>query len=295
MRSLFGWMGRHLRWTLTMAALALLLALIALAGWAASVEDAASSTLGPVQRAFRQAGEPISNLLTEVDDFGRLESENRALRSRIEQLEAENARLREQQIQVRGRQELLQVQAESDELLLTANVITRDLTGLRTVIGLDRGSDDGVRIGLPVIAGGGTLVGIVIDVRARTSFVRLLTDPDSAVRVLHQQSRIETVATGDAQGNLAVEIPWTAEVELGHIFVTSGLDGILPQGLPVGRASSAEGTVQDAFRQVRLQPLAPLEQLEQVLIQLTVPPPDLTFGEEETALDATTDDGVAAP
>ncbi len=295
MGSWFGWMGRHIRWTLAMAALALVLALAALAGWAASVEDAASSTLGPVQRAFRQVGEPISNLLAEVDDFGRLESENHALRSRIEQLEAENARLREQQIQVRGRQELLQVQAEADAVLLTANVITRDLTGLRTIVGLDRGSDDGVRVGLPVIAAGGTLVGIVIDVRSRSSFVRLITDPDSAVRVLHQQSRIETVASGDAQGNLDVEIPWTAEVELGHVFVTSGLDGLLPQGLPVGRASAAEGTVQDAFRHVRLQPLAPLDQLEQVLIQLTIPPPDLTYGEEETALDATPEDGVAAP
>lgn len=292
---LFGWMGRRLRWTLAMAALALLLAVVALIGWAASLEDAASSTLGPVQRAFRQAGEPISNLLTEVDDFGRLESENRALRSRIEQLEAENARLREQQIQVRGRQELLQVQAESDALLLTANVVTRDLTGLRTVVGLDRGTNDGVRVGLPVIASGGTLVGIVIDVRPRTSFVRLLTDPDSAVRVLHQQSRIETVATGDAQGNLDVQIPWTAEVELGHVFVTSGLDGLLPQGLPVGRASAAEGTVQDAFRHVRLQPLAPLEQLEQVLIQLSIPPPDLSFGQQETALDAAVEDEVDTP
>ncbi len=294
MGSLFGWMGRHLRWTLAMAALALVLALVALAGWAASVEDAASSTLGPVQRAFRQAGEPISNLLNEVDDFGRLESENRALRSRIEQLEAENARLREQQIQVRGRQELLQVQAESDAVLLTANVITRDLTGLRTVVGLDRGSNEGVRVGMSVIAGGGTLVGIVIEVRPRSSFVRLLTDPDSAVRVLHQQSRIETVATGDAQGNLDVDIPWSAEVELGHIFVTSGLDGLLPQGLPVGRVSAAEGTVQDAFRHVRLQPLAPLDQLEQVLIQMTIPPPELSFGEEQAALEATPEEGVMA-
>ena len=294
MGSLFGWMGRHLRWTLAMAALALVLALVALAGWAASVEDAASSTLGPVQRAFRQAGEPISNLLNEVDDFGRLESENRALRSRVEQLEAENARLREQQIQVRGRQELLQVQAESDAVLLTANVITRDLTGLRTVVGLDRGSNEGVRVGMSVIAGGGTLVGIVIEVRPRSSFVRLLTDPDSAVRVLHQQSRIETVATGDAQGNLDVDIPWSAEVELGHIFVTSGLDGLLPQGLPVGRVSAAEGTVQDAFRHVRLQPLAPLDQLEQVLIQMTIPPPELSFGEEQAALEATPEEGVMA-
>jgi len=253
------------------------LTLLGLIGWAATIEDRAATALNPVQRAFRQAGEPISNLLGDLDDFGRLNSENRALRSRIEQLEADNARLRELQIQVRARQALLEVQAETDAVTITANVTTRDLTGLRTIIGIDKGSNDGLRVGLPVLAAGGTLIGQIYDVRPHTSFVRLITDPDSAVRVLHQQSRSEVVATGDTLGNLEAQIPWTSEVELGHLFVTSGLDGELPQGLPVGRVSAAEGTVQDAFRHVVLEPIAPLEQLEQVLVQLTIPPPDLSI------------------
>ena len=259
------------------------LTLLGLIGWAATIEDRAATALNPVQRAFRQAGEPISNLLADLDDFGRLNSENRALRSRIEQLEADNARLREQQIQVRARQALLEVQAETDALTITANVTTRDLTGLRTIIGIDKGSNDGLRVGLPVLAGGGTLIGQIYDVRPHTSFVRLITDPDSAVRVLHQPSRSEVVATGDTLGNLEARIPWTAEVELGHLFVTSGLDGELPQGLPVGRVSAAEGTVQDAFRHVVLEPIAPLDQLEQVLVQLTIPPPDLSILDPDSA------------
>ena len=171
------------------------------------------------------------------------------------------------------------MQAETDAQTLTAYVITRDLTGLRTIIGIDRGLSDGLREGMPVLAAGGTLIGQLIDVRDHSAFVRLITDPDSAVRVVHQHSRSEVVATGDTLGNLEVRIPWTSEVELGHIFVTSGLDGELPQGLPVGRVSAAEGTVQDAFRHVLLEPIAPLDQLEQVLIQLTIPPPDLSITE----------------
>ncbi len=262
-------------------ALVALLTLLGLVGWAATIEDTAATALNPVQRAFRQAGEPISNLLNDLDDFGRLNTENRALRSRIEQLEAENARLREEQKKVTARQALLEVQAETDAVTIVANVTTRDLTGLRTIIGIDRGSNDGLRIGLPVLAGGGTLIGQIIDVRPHTAFVQLITDPDSAVRVLHQPSRSEVVATGDTLGNLEVRIPWTSEVELGHLFVTSGLDGELPQGLPVGRVSAAEGTVQDAFRHVVLEPIAPLDQLEQVLVQLTIPPPDLQILDPE--------------
>ena len=269
-------LGRpRLQWSIAIAALVALLALLGWQGWSAPVEDETASLFGPVQRTLRQAGEPIASLVAEIDDFDRLEEQNRALRQRIEQLEADNARLRELQIQVSGRAELLAVQAESDDLLLPANVIIRDLTGLRTIVGIDRGRGHGVAVGMPVLAAGGTLVGIVIEARANTSYVQLITDPDSAVRVLHQPSRTESVASGDTLGNLDAVLPWSAEVELGHIFVTSGLDGLLPQGLPVARVSSVDGNVQDAFRQVRLQPLAPLEQLEQVLVQLTFSPPDL--------------------
>lgn len=270
-------LGARTRWVLLVVLVVGGLTLLGLVGWAATIEDRAATALNPVQRAFRQAGEPISNLLSDLDDFGRLNSENRALRSRIEQLEADNARLRELQIQVRARQALIEVQAETDAVTITAYVTTRDLTGLRTIIGIDRGSNDGLRVGLPVLAAGGTLIGQVYDVRPNTSFVRLITDPDSAVRVLHQASRSEVVATGDTLGNLEARIPWTSDVELGHLFVTSGLDGQLPQGLPVGRVSAAEGTVQDAFRHVVLEPIAPLDQLEQVLVQLTIPPPDLSI------------------
>lgn len=275
-RGLLRLLGARIRWVIGIALLVAVLTLLGAIGWAATLEDSAATALNPVQRAFRQAGEPISNLIDDLRDFGRLNTENRALRLRIEQLEADNARLREEQIQVTARQALLEVQAETDAVTLTAYVTTRDLTGLRTIIGIDRGSNDGLRVGMPVLAAGGTLIGQILDVRPNTSFVRLITDPDSAVRVLHQPSRSEVVATGDTLGNLEVQIPWTSEVELGHLFVTSGLDGELPQGLPVGRVSAAEGTVQNAFRYVVLEPIAPLDQLEQVLVQISISPPELT-------------------
>ena len=281
----------RLQWSIAIVVLVALLGVIAWQGWDAPVEDEAASFFAPLQRGLRRAAEPLANLVGNLDDFDRFEEENRALRQRIEQLEADNARLRELQLQVRGRAELLEVQAESADELLPARVIIRDLTGLRTVVGIDRGANDGVAVGMAVLATGGALAGIVTEVQSDTCYVRLITDPDSAVRVLHQPSRTESVATGDTLGNLDAMLPWSAEVELGHIFVTSGLDGLLPQGLPVARVSSATGSVQEAFRQVRLQPLAPLEQLEQVLVQLTFSPPDLRpgeSGESESEPDAET-------
>jgi rod shape-determining protein MreC len=254
-----------------MVSLVAVLATLAALGATGPFEEAAATVFGPVQRGLRQAAEPVANLVENIDDFDRADDENRALRNRIEQLEAENARLREEQIQVRGREALLAVQeAQSDDIFLTADVITRDLTGLRNIIGVNRGSDDGVEEGMPVVAAGGSLVGIVLEVRPNASFVRLITDPDSSIRALHQLSRAEGVVEGGTVDSLAVEfVPKATDVQPGHLFVTSGLGGRLPKGIPIGRTTSAEGSAQDVFKQIRLRPLAPLDELESVLIQVT--------------------------
>ena len=264
------------QWLLGMVLLIAVLGTLAALGVAQPVEEAASTVFGPIQRGLRRAAEPVANLVQNVDDFDRVDDENRSLRNRIEQLEAELGRLREEQIQFRGREALLAVQEAQDEIFVLAQVITRDLTGLQDVIGLNRGSNEGIEVGMPVLAEGGSLVGVISEVRPRSSFVRLVTDPDASVRALHQLSRTEGVARGDTDGNLRVEfVPWTADVQPGHLFITSGLGGLMPKGIPIGRVASAEGSAQDVFRRVRLEPLAPLDEVELVLIQVTFRPQPL--------------------
>ena len=259
------------QWLIATVLLVVLLASLTATGVAAPLEDVVSTLFGPVQRALRSTAEPVADLIRNVDDFDRAQDENRALRNRVEQLEAENTRLREEQIRVRGREALLAVQdAQRDEIFVLSDVITRDLTGLRAVIGLNKGSDQGIEKGMPVLAAGGSLVGVVMSVQDRSAFVRLITDSDSSIRVLHQLSRTEGVVTGDTLGNLDVSfVPQITDVQPGHLFITSGLAGLLPKGLPLGRVASAEGSAQSVFKRIRLQPLAPLDSLESVLIQVT--------------------------
>ena len=275
------------QWLLGIVLLSVVLATLAAAGLSQPVEEVASTVFGPIQRGLRQAAEPVANLVENVDDFDRVDDENRSLRNRIEQLEAELARVREEQIEFRGREALLAVQDDQNEIFLLAQVITRDLTGLQDVIGLDRGSNDGVEEGMSVIAEGGSLVGVISEVRPSSSFVRLVTDPDASVRALHQLSRSEGVVRGDTGGNLRVEfVPRTADVQPGHLFITSGLGGLMPKGIPIGRVASAEGSAQDVFRRVRLEPLAPLDEVELVLIQVTFRPEILPLPGTDVADDA---------
>ena len=283
------------QWLLGMVLLIGVLAVLAAVGVAQPVEEAASTVFGPIQRGLRQAAEPVANLVENVDDFDRVDDENRALRNRIEQLEAEIARAREDQVQFRGREALLAVQEAQDEIFLLAEVVTRDLTGLQDVIGLNRGSNDGVEEGMPVLAEGGSLVGVISEVRRGSSFVRLVTDPDASVRAVHQISRSEGVVRGDTGGTLRVEfVARAAEVQPGHLFLTSGLGGLMPKGIPIGRVTSAEGSAQDVFRRIRLEPLAPLDEVELVLIQVTFQPEVLPFPGSEAAAEEPFPEDAAA-
>ena len=283
-----------------MAALVALLGGLTLLGWSDPLEEVATTIFGPVQRGLRQAAEPVANLVRNVENFDRVDDENRSLRNRIEQLEAENARLNEQQIQFRGRQALLDVtEANLDQIYVIADILTRDLTGLRDIVGLNKGTDHDVEVGMIVLAGGGSLVGVIIEARPNSSFVRLITDPDSSVRVLHQLSRTEGVANGDTLGNLRVDfIRQSIDVQPGHLFVTSGLGGQFPKRIPVGRVASAEGTAQEVFKRIRIAPLAQLEQLEMVLVQVTFRPTTLspqTPQESETSEPSPEETPLATP
>jgi rod shape-determining protein MreC len=223
-----------------------------------------------------------------IDNFNSVDDENRALRNRVEQLETEIVRLEEEQIALRNREALTALRkANPDQTFIMADLVTRDLTGLRQIVGIDQGADDGVEEGMPVLASGGSLVGVVMVTRPNSSFVRLITDPDSSIRVLHQRTRTEGVVNGDTLGNLSVEfVAQPTDVQPGHIFVSSGLGGLLPKGIPIGRVTSAEGTAQDIFKRIRLRPIAPLDQLESVLVQVTFRPEPLTTPSEEEVLDA---------
>jgi len=282
------------QWLIGIGLLILLLAGLGAAGLVSPLEEATSAVFGPVQRGLRQAAEPVANLVRNVDDFDRVDDANRALRNRVEQLETEIARLQEDQIALRNRDALLQLQGrQPTETFITADLITRDLTGLRQIIGINKGANDGVEEGMPVLAPGGSLVGVIMVARPNSAFVRLITDPDSTVRAFHQRSRSEGVVRGDSLGNLSVDfIPQTIDVQPGHTFVTSGFGGLLPQGIPVGRVASAEGSAQEVFKRIRLRPIAPLDQLESVLVQVTFRPQPIQPPTEEEILgqDAETGD-----
>lgn len=147
---------------------------------------------------------------------------------------------------------------------------TRDPFTQKVVIG--GGSQQGVQIGSPVVSEDG-VIGQVTRVFPMQSEVTLVTDKDQAVPVEIVRTGLRSVIYGTARGDLLDLrfVPISADVQVGDELVTSGLDGIYPQGLPVAKVLRIDKQADTAFARVICVPLAAVRGARQVLVLHYVP------------------------
>lgn len=176
---------------------------------------------------------------------------------RVDQLERENARLREL-LALRPR---VNVQSQAAEVLYDApDPFTRKVV-------IDQGSRHGVVLGSPVIDDSGVL-GQVTRVYPLTSEVTLVTDKDAAVPVVNGRTRQRGVAYGTPQV-LGMELRFmagNADVQVGDELQTSGLDGVYPAGLPVAKVARVDRRADSAFARIVLTPKSQPDNSRHVLL-----------------------------
>jgi rod shape-determining protein MreC len=205
----------------------------------------------------------INALQKEVRD---LKSQQVAMAQAMQQAQlqmAENAQLR----RLMDAREHLPVRSMMSEILYDA----RDPSTRRVV--LDRGTRNGVKLGLPVIDNAG-VVGQVTRVFPFTSEVTLLTDKEQAIPVQVLRNGLRSVAYGRGQSGL-LDLRFVApnaDIQVGDVLVTSGLDGVYPAGLAVAKVIQVENVAQGAFGRVICQPLAGIDRHRQLLIVMSDQP-----------------------
>jgi rod shape-determining protein MreC len=193
----------------------------------------------------------------------RLQGETATLKRRIDQLE-------EQALETQRLQALLAMRQASRAEFLTARVVGKDATNWFKTILLDRGSLEGVRRNQPVVAPDG-LVGRVVEVTPTSAKVQLLTDPVNAVGGLIQRTRVTGIVSGNLGAGARVRyLPLMADVVGGDQVVTSGMGGVFPKGIPIGRITAVERRSGALFQEASLQPAVDLSRLEEVLILMTL-------------------------
>lgn len=244
------------------------------------VADARFRLADPVRKALALVLHPVQRLLlSPVDGWERLEdylrgteramaAEDLARRQlvkqaeklgRAEQLQAENARLRA----------LLDLRPALTVPTLTAEVLYEAADPYSRRVVIDRGSAQGVPAGVPVINDGGVL-GQVTRVYTLSSEVTLLADKDAAIPVLNVRSQQRGVAygLGDGSGMELRFMAANADVKVGDLLTTSGLDGVYPAGLPVAEVTAVERRGDSSFAQVRLRPKSNPDTARHVLLLL---------------------------
>jgi rod shape-determining protein MreC len=120
------------------------------------------------------------------------------------------------------------------------------------------------------------VVGRVIVPSARAAKVQLLIDRNAAAGALLERTRAQGVAMGTGEDRLRLDyVLGTADVTVGDVVVTSGIDGIYPKGFVIGRVDFVE-RAGNAYREIRIQPAVDFTSLEDVLVVLTPQAPEPT-------------------
>ncbi len=212
--------------------------------------------------------ESVTDTLSGPRDLQTAKDEITQLQARIEALERENEELHE----VEGEYQLLldlfnRARQQPEFTRLTASVIGQDTSpSLRSII-IDKGSEDGVVVGMPVEGARG-LVGQVFRTTANSAQVVLVTDNASSIPARLGNSRATGILRGGGLGG-ATSIDWVDlkhEISVGEVVLTSGLGGKFPQDIVIGRVIEVERREAELFQRAIVQPAVAFDALEIVFV-----------------------------
>lgn len=245
------------------------------------LQNAMQAMAAPAEVTGEFVTRPIRGVVRWAEDLG-------VSRSELETLRAQNTKLRER---VAGLEEARLENARLRALAgfvqqgqvkpLLARVIGRPENSWEGVVTIDKGTADGVRASMPVVAAGG-LLGQTTRVTGHTAKVRLISDQGSGVASIIQSSRAEGVVRGSIQGALNLDfVNRDATVKPGDVVITSGLGGVYPKGLLVGEVTKVANTPAGLYQSISVAPSADLKGLEEVLVLTGATPAQLQVGSGE--------------
>jgi rod shape-determining protein MreC len=228
---------------------------------------------GALTAPFEGLGNVIDNLTADQEHLSDLKAEN-------ERLVARNAELEEAEQTARRLESLLGLQSLYNLQSTAARIISGSTDSWSSTVTIDKGTSAGLAVGMPVTDSNGA-IGQIVKCGPASSTVRLITDENSAVSAMIQSSRAQGVLRGSVDGTLHLTLVRTDQmVEVGDTVVTSGLGGVFPKGLPVGKVLSVERTSGSLYYEIEVEPLSSTEGFEEVLVITS-----LTEDQKATAAD----------
>jgi rod shape-determining protein MreC len=198
-----------------------------------------------------------------------LEDENRRLRKQNADLTEQLNRYREGSLEAMRLQKLLELRESFPQRAVAARVIDRNRSSLFKTLLINKGTADGLRVGLAVLSDQG-VVGRIIETSWHASRVLLLIDGNSNIDGLIQRSRAQGILQGAGSAGCSLKyISRAEEVLAGDVVISSGLSGVLPKGLLLGVVTGASRKEGGLFQKIDVAPAVDFEKLEEVLALTT--------------------------
>lgn len=149
--------------------------------------------------------------------------------------------------------------------LIRSRVIARDITTLKRFLTVNRGLDDGVRVGTSAIVPEG-VVGRVVAVSAHQALVGTIFEPDFRSAVMNTRSREIGLARPTEEEIFLDYANKNADFKPGDTIVTSGMGGVFPQGLRIGVVMETHEEPDALFKSIRIKPFVNITRIEQVFL-----------------------------
>lgn len=233
----------------------------------------------PVQRAITRPVHLVRDTWERYLALVDLEAENETLRDHIARLEEENLQYREALVTSGQLRRIAEMRRGFEVPLLPAEVVGQDASPWFRSLLLDRGRSAEVRSGMPILVDQG-LVGLVSATTLHAARAMMILDRRSAVDAMVQRSRARGLVRGLGTGELEFEFMVRGDdVEVGDEVISSGVGGVYPKGVRIGRVTSVSAGRDELLHTARVQPSVDFGRLEQVFVVMhRGPTMDLLFG-----------------
>jgi rod shape-determining protein MreC len=263
--------------TIILTLIAVGLIALALGGYLTSISRVALNPFVAIQTWISTRFQAIQDFIQSPSDVNRLRQDNTRLEAEVARLQAQVIDLQQQAREVQMLSTLLGfVRANPQNEYVSAAVIGVDTSPFLRYVIINRGSDDGLRRGMPVVTHQG-LVGRIASVLPNAARVQLITDSSSRINVQLQKSGAEASLNGSLTGDISLQsIPQYAEVIVGDVIITSGLGGDYPSDLIVGQVSGVRRRPSDLFQTASVQPVVDFAALKVVLVIKNFHPVDIS-------------------
>jgi rod shape-determining protein MreC len=245
-------------------------------GYGGRAADAMALLTTPVQTVLAAVPRAALGAWSAYLDWKGVRAENRRLREEVQRLRVDALWVTEAVDENRRLRRLLELKNRLPVATLSGEVIARDWGGWIRSLTINRGRGDDVKRLTAVISPDG-LVGRIVDVRVGASIVQVLTDPTSTVGAHAVRTRTPGIVEGEPRGTLRFKYMARdgADIAVNDVIVTSGLGGLFPRGIPIGRVRAIDDRGSALFHYALLVPVVDFARVDEVLLVSGERAPDL--------------------